>query len=78
MSERPKQVILAAYFPGVNNTTVWTDPALEEPDRVRLVRAPGPDGRAGQARLFFLAEGLRLREQRGLITTSTQSAAPTP
>ena len=23
----PKQVILAVHFPGVNNTTVWSDPA---------------------------------------------------
>ena len=27
MSEARRQVILAAHFPGVNNTTVWSDPA---------------------------------------------------
>jgi hypothetical protein len=26
MSRRPKQIHLAAHFPGVNNTTVWSDP----------------------------------------------------
>ena len=26
MTERPRQVHLAAHFPGVNNTTVWSDP----------------------------------------------------
>ena len=54
MSRKPrKQVILAAYFPGVNNTTVWSRPAVEEPDRVRVVRPPRPDGRARQARLLL-------------------------
>ena len=27
MSTTPRQVHLAAHFPGVNNTTVWSDPA---------------------------------------------------
>ena len=26
MSTTPRQVHLAAHFPGVNNTTVWSDP----------------------------------------------------
>ena len=25
MTDRPKQIHLAAHFPGVNNTTVWSD-----------------------------------------------------
>jgi alkanesulfonate monooxygenase SsuD/methylene tetrahydromethanopterin reductase-like flavin-dependent oxidoreductase (luciferase family) len=26
MAKPPKQIHLAAHFPGVNNTTVWSDP----------------------------------------------------
>ena len=31
VSTRPKQIHLAAHFPGVNNTTVWSDPGGREP-----------------------------------------------
>ena len=41
-----KQIHLAAHFPGVNSTTVWSDPHLGQPDRLLVVRAPRPDGRA--------------------------------
>src|SRR3954468_5650637 len=62
-----KQVILAAYFPGVNNTTVWSDPRsgsqIEFESFVHLARP----AERGKLDFFFLAEGLRLREQRGLI-----------
>ena len=67
MSERRKQVILAAYFPGVNNTTVWTDPRsksqIEFDSFVHLAQT----AERGKLDFFFLAEGLRLREQRGVI-----------
>jgi FMN-dependent oxidoreductase (nitrilotriacetate monooxygenase family) len=62
-----KQVHLAAHFPGVNNTTVWSDPAagshIEFSSFVKLAQT------AERARFdfFFLAEGLRLREQHGRI-----------
>jgi FMN-dependent oxidoreductase (nitrilotriacetate monooxygenase family) len=63
----PKQIILAAHFPGVNNTTVWSDPAagsqIEFDSFVHLART----AERGKFDFFFLAEGLRLREQRGLI-----------
>ncbi|MFF2195465.1 NtaA/DmoA family FMN-dependent monooxygenase [Streptomyces sp. NPDC058157] len=65
--ERGKQIHLAAHFPGVNNTTVWSDPAagshIEFDSFVRFART------AERARFdfLFLAEGLRLREQRGKI-----------
>jgi len=63
----PKQIILAAHFPGVNNTTVWSDPAagsqIEFDSFVRLAQT----AERGRFDFFFLAEGLRLREQRGLI-----------
>ncbi|MCM3883635.1 NtaA/DmoA family FMN-dependent monooxygenase [Frankia sp. R82] len=67
MSRPTKQIHLAAHFPGVNNTTVWSDPAagshIEFDSFVHLART------AERARFdfFFLAEGLRLREQNGRI-----------
>jgi FMN-dependent oxidoreductase (nitrilotriacetate monooxygenase family) len=63
----PKQIILAAHFPGVNNTTVWRDPAsgsqIDFASFVHLART----AERGLFDFFFLAEGLRLREQRGRI-----------
>lgn len=67
MSGNRKQVHLAAYFPGVNNTTVWSDPRsgshIDFSSFAHLART------AERARFdfFFLAEGLRLREQGGQI-----------
>ncbi|MBE1491822.1 NtaA/DmoA family FMN-dependent monooxygenase [Plantactinospora soyae] len=63
----PKQMILAAHFPGVNNQTVWSDPEsgsqIDFASFVRLART----AERGKFDFFFLAEGLRLREQRGRI-----------
>ena len=63
----PKQVILAAHFPGVNNQTVWSDPAsgsqIDFASFVHLAKT----AERGRFDFFFLAEGLRLREQRGRI-----------
>jgi len=60
-------VHLAAHFPGVNNTTVWTDPSagsqIEFDSFVHLART----AERGLFDFFFLAEGLRLREHRGRI-----------
>ena len=62
-----KQIHLAAHFPGVNNTTVWSDPAagsqIEFDSFVHLART----AERGKLDFFFLAEGLRLREHRGRI-----------
>jgi alkanesulfonate monooxygenase SsuD/methylene tetrahydromethanopterin reductase-like flavin-dependent oxidoreductase (luciferase family) len=62
-----KQIILAAHFPGVNNTTVWSDPRagsqIEFSSFVHLAQT----AERGKFDFFFLAEGLALREQRGLI-----------
>ncbi|MCV7235313.1 NtaA/DmoA family FMN-dependent monooxygenase [Mycobacterium branderi] len=62
-----KQIHLAAHFPGVNNTTVWADPAagsqIEFESFVHLART----AERGLFDFFFLAEGLRLREHRGRI-----------
>ncbi|WP_068188814.1 NtaA/DmoA family FMN-dependent monooxygenase [Mycobacterium sp. UM_CSW] len=62
-----KPIHLAAHFPGVNNTTVWTDPSsgsqIEFESFVHLART----AERGLFDFFFLAEGLRLREHRGRI-----------
>ncbi len=67
MTERPRQVHLAAHLPGVNNTTVWSDPeAGSHIDFSSFVKLAQTAERA-KFDFFFLAEGLRLREQRGAI-----------
>lgn len=68
MPDQPlRQVHLAAHFPGVNNTTVWSDPAsgshIEFNSFAHLART----AEAGLFDFFFLAEGLRLREHQGQI-----------
>ena len=67
MSKPRKLVHLAAHFPGVNNTTVWSDPESgSQTDFASFVHF----ARTAERGLFdflFLAEGLRLREHRGQI-----------
>jgi FMN-dependent oxidoreductase (nitrilotriacetate monooxygenase family) len=67
MSKPRKQVHLAAHFPGVNNTTVWSDPRagshIEFGSFVRLAQT----AERAKFDFFFLAEGLRLREQGGQL-----------
>jgi FMN-dependent oxidoreductase (nitrilotriacetate monooxygenase family) len=62
-----KQVHLAAHFPGVNNTTVWSDPRsgsqIDFGSFVHLART----AERAKFDFLFLAEGLRLREQNGRI-----------
>ena len=67
MSPRKKQIHLGAHFPGVNNTTVWSDPAAgSQTDFASFVRF-AQNAERGLMDFVFLAEGLRLREHRGLI-----------
>ncbi|GLY93074.1 LLM class flavin-dependent oxidoreductase [Actinoplanes sp. NBRC 103695] len=63
----PKQVILAAHFPGVNNTTVWSDPAAGSQIDFASFEHLARTAERGKFDFFFLAEGLALREQRGRI-----------
>ncbi|MEU1507830.1 LLM class flavin-dependent oxidoreductase [Kitasatospora sp. NPDC005748] len=68
MTDRPlKQIHLAAHFPGVNNTTVWTDPASRSQIEFSSFRHLAETAERGRFDFFFLAEGLRLREVNGLI-----------
>lgn len=62
-----KQVILGAHFPGVNNTTVWSDPASGSHIAFDSFRSFAQSAERGRFDFLFLAEGLRLREQRGHI-----------
>lgn len=67
MTRPLKQIHLAAHFPGVNNTTVWSDPQagshIEFSSFAHLART----AERAKFDFLFLAEGLRLREQNGRI-----------
>jgi len=67
MTKQAKQIHLAAHFPGVNNTTVWSDPKsgshIEFSSFERFART----AERAKFDFLFLAEGLRLREQNGKI-----------
>jgi FMN-dependent oxidoreductase (nitrilotriacetate monooxygenase family) len=63
----PKQIHLAAHFPGVNNTTVWSDPRSESQIDFRSFVRLAQTAERGKFDFFFLAEGLRLRELKGRI-----------
>ncbi|HWC21561.1 MAG TPA: NtaA/DmoA family FMN-dependent monooxygenase [Flexivirga sp.] len=62
-----KQIRLGAHFPGVNNTTVWSDPAAGSHIEFESFRRFARTAEQGRFDFLFLAEGLRLREQRGRI-----------
>ncbi len=62
-----KQIHLAAHFPGVNNTTVWSDPAAGSHIEFDSFRKFTQTAERGKFDFMFLAEGLRLREQNGAI-----------
>ena len=62
-----KQIHLAAHFPGVNNTTVWSDPAAGSHIEFSSFAHFARTAERGKFDFLFLAEGLRLREQNGLI-----------
>jgi FMN-dependent oxidoreductase (nitrilotriacetate monooxygenase family) len=62
-----KPIHLAAHFPGVNSTTVWTDPASGSQIEFNSFAHMARTAERGLFDFFFLAEGLRLREHRGQI-----------
>src|ERR1700722_4892784 len=67
MSKPIKQIHLAAHFPGVNNTTVWSDPAAGSHIEFSSFAQFAQTAERGKFDFLFLAEGLRLREQNGHI-----------
>ena len=62
-----KQVHLAAHFPGVNNTTVWSDPRAGSHIEFSSFAHFAQTAERAKFDFLFLAEGLRLREQHGKI-----------
>src|SRR5437763_8865648 len=62
-----KQIHLAAHFPGVNNTTVWSDPEAGSHIEFSSFAHLAQTAERAKFDFFFLAEGLRLREQAGQI-----------
>ncbi|NUR61622.1 MAG: NtaA/DmoA family FMN-dependent monooxygenase [Catenulispora sp.] len=62
-----KQIHLAAHFPGVNNTTVWSDPAAGSHIEFASFKHFAQTAERAKFDFVFLAEGLRLREQGGKI-----------
>ncbi|HEY2695998.1 MAG TPA: NtaA/DmoA family FMN-dependent monooxygenase [Pseudonocardiaceae bacterium] len=63
----PKQIHLAAHFPGVNNTTVWSDPESGSQIEFSSFAHLAQTAERAKFDFLFLAEGLRLREQGGEI-----------
>jgi FMN-dependent oxidoreductase (nitrilotriacetate monooxygenase family) len=62
-----RRIHLAAHFPGVNNTTVWTDPTAGSQIGFSSFEYFARNAERGLFDYLFLAEGLRLREHRGRI-----------
>jgi len=67
MTRPVKQVHLAAHFPGVNNTTVWSDPRSGSHIEFSSFAHYARTAERAKFDFLFLAEGLRLREQKGAI-----------
>lgn len=67
MTEPLKQIHLAAHFPGVNNTTVWSDPRAGSHIEFSSFTHFARTAERAKFDFLFLAEGLRLREQHGEI-----------
>ncbi len=67
MTRPVKPVHLAAHFPGVNNTTVWSDPRAGSHIEFGSFAHFARTAERAKFDFLFLAEGLRLREQHGKI-----------
>ncbi|WP_406208118.1 NtaA/DmoA family FMN-dependent monooxygenase [Kitasatospora sp. NBC_01560] len=62
-----KQIHLAAFFPGIGSTTVWSDPRAGSQIAFESFAHLARTAERGKFDFFFLAEGLRLREHKGEI-----------
>jgi alkanesulfonate monooxygenase SsuD/methylene tetrahydromethanopterin reductase-like flavin-dependent oxidoreductase (luciferase family) len=63
----PRQIHLAAHFPGVNNTTVWSDPDAGSHIDFSSFEHLARTAERAKFDFFFLAEGLRMREHAGRL-----------
>lgn len=75
-TENRRQVHLAAHFPGVNSTTIWSDPRHESQIDFSAFRHFAENAERGFFDYLFLAEGLRLREQKGRIFEADVAGRP--
>ena len=62
-----RRVHLAAHFPGVNNTTIWSDPRAGSQIDFGSFEHFAQTAERGIFDFVFLAEGLRVREHAGRI-----------
>jgi FMN-dependent oxidoreductase (nitrilotriacetate monooxygenase family) len=62
-----KQIHLAVHFPGVNNTTVWSDPDAGSNISFDSFERLARTAERAKFDFFFLAEGLRMREHAGRL-----------
>ncbi|MYS81857.1 NtaA/DmoA family FMN-dependent monooxygenase [Embleya scabrispora] len=62
-----RRIHLAAHFPGVNSTTVWSDPRSGSQIDFDSFEHLARTAERGRFDFFFLAEGQRLREHHGRI-----------
>lgn len=62
-----RQVHLVAHFPGVNSTTVWSDPSAGSQIDFASFQHFAQTAERGLFDYVFLAEGLRVREHAGQI-----------
>ena len=60
-------VHLGVFFQGVNHSTIWSDPASGSQIDFETFRQVVQTAERGLFDAFFLGEGLRLREQNGLL-----------
>src|ERR1700685_1708749 len=60
-----KQVHLAVHFPGVNNTTVWSDPRSGSHIAFESFVHLAQTAERAKFDFFFLSECLRMREHAG-------------
>ncbi|WP_405374668.1 MULTISPECIES: NtaA/DmoA family FMN-dependent monooxygenase [unclassified Microbacterium] len=67
MSRSPRRIHLAAHFPGVNSTTVWTAPDSGSQIDFAAFEYFARTAERGLFDYVFLAEGLRLREHKGRV-----------
>jgi FMN-dependent oxidoreductase (nitrilotriacetate monooxygenase family) len=66
-NQKKRQVHLAAGVPGVNHFTVWSDPSAGSQIDFASFEHVARTAERGFFDYFFLAEGLRVREHKGLL-----------
>lgn len=71
-----RQFHLAAHFPGVNNTTVWSDPAAGSHIEFSSFAHLAQTAERAKFDFFFLAEGLRMREHDGRLVDLDVAGRP--